>query len=465
MPTQPTLMLSWLDEFRATLKLAWPLIVAQLAGVALTATDVIMMGWLGPEQLAAGSLATSVFFPLFIGGVGVVSATAPLIAQAIGAHQGRSVRRTVRQGFWIAFLATLIITPLVLQTGKFFLVIGQNPAIAALATSYLSTAAFMVLPGLGIIVLRSLLAARGDSAVILWITIIGIFVNALGNYSLMFGNFGLPRLELMGAGISTSIVNFIMFFSALGFVLTNKRYKRYYVLVRLWKPDWPRFFLMLRIGTPIGLILIAEVGLFAVASILMGLLGVAELAAHAVALQLASIAFMVPLGLSQATTVRVGLAYGARDRQGIHRAGWTSLALAMMFMLIPFSLFILFPSVLVGFYLDPANPANRISLALAASYLAVAAAFQLVDGAQTVMSAALRGMSDTRVPMILAVIGYWGFGLLTAWFFGFVLNWRGVGVWMGLAAGLAFVAVVLTVRFGLRERLGLLRFENSYQRK
>jgi len=446
----------WMAELRATFVLAWPLVVAQLAGVALTATDVVMMGWLGPEQLAAGSLATSVFFPLFIGGVGVVSATAPLIAQAIGAHEGRSVRRTVRQGFWIAFLATILITPMVLQTGNFFRLIGQNPAIAALAQNYLSTAVFLVFPGLGIIVLRSLLAARGNSAVILWITVLGIFINALGNYALMFGHFGLPRLELRGAGISTSTVNLLMFLMALGFVTTHKRYKRYYVLVRLWKPDWPRFFLMLRIGAPIGLILVAEVGLFAVASIMMGFLGVAELAAHAVALQLASIAFMVPLGLSQAATVRVGLAYGARNRQAIHRAGWTSMALAMVFMLIPFSLFTLFPSVLVGFYLDPASPANRVSLALAASYLGVAATFQLVDGAQTVMSAALRGMSDTRVPMILAVIGYWGFGLLTAWFFGFVLNWRGVGVWMGLAAGLAFVAVVLTTRFAMRERLGLL---------
>jgi len=446
----------WMAELRATFMLAWPLVVAQLAGVALTATDVIMMGWLGPEQLAAGSLAASVFFPLFVGGIGVVSVTAPLIAQAIGARRARSVRRTVRQGFWIAFLATLIITPLVFQIGNFFRLIGQDPNIAALSQTYMSTAVFLVFPGLGIIVLRSLLTARGDSAVILWITLVGIIVNALGNYALMFGNFGLPRLELLGAGISTSVVNSLMFVAALGFVLTHKRYKRYYVLVRVWKPDWARFFLMLRIGAPIGLTLMAEVGLFALASILMGLLGVGELAAHAVALQLASIAFMVPLGLSQATTVRVGLACGQGDTAAVHRAGWTSLALAMAFMLIPFTLFILFPSILVGLYLDPANPANRASLTLAASYLGVAAAFQLVDGAQVVMAAALRGMSDTRAPMVVAMIGYWGFGVGTAWFFGFVLNWRGIGVWIGLAAGLAFVAVVLTTRFAMRERLGLL---------
>ncbi len=453
MPAQNPSINGWTAELRATFVLAWPLVVAQLASVALTATDVIMMGWLGPEQLAAGSLAASVFFPLFVGGIGVVSVTAPLIAQAIGARRARSVRRTVRQGFWIALVITLVITPPVFQIGNFFSLIGQDPNIAALSQTYMSTAVFMTFPALTIIVLRSLLTARGDSAVILWITVLGIFVNALGNYALMFGNFGLPRLELLGAGISTSVVNSLMFVAALGFVVIHKRYKRYYVLVRVWKPDWARFFLMLRIGAPIGLTLMAEVGLFAVASILMGLLGVAELAGHAVALQLASIAFMVPLGLSQATTVRVGLACGGGDTAAIHRAGWTSLALAMAFMLIPFTLFILFPSVLVGLYLDPAN---RASLTLAASYLGVAAAFQLVDGAQVVMAAALRGMSDTRAPMVVAMIGYWGFGVGTAWLFGFVLNWRGIGVWIGLAAGLAFVAVVLSARFALRERLGLL---------
>ncbi len=446
---------SWKKELRATFTLAWPLVAAQLAGIALTATDVVMMGWLGPEELAAGSLATSVFFPLFVGGIGVVSATAPLIAQAIGAREGRSVRRTVRQGFWIAILATLLITPLVLSTGDFFRFIGQDPEIAALAETYLSTAVFMTLPAMAIIALRSLLAARGNSSVVLWISVLGIFVNAGGNYALMFGNFGLPRLELLGAGISTTIVHSIMFLAALGFVLTHRRYRRYYVLVRLWKPDWPRFFQMLRIGTPIGLTLVSEVGLFGVASIFMGLLGVPELAAHAVALQLASIAFMVPLGLSMATTVRVGLAYGANDPEAIRRAGWTSMALALGFMLIPFTLFILFPSALVGLYLNPANPENLASLTLAASYLGVAAAFQLVDGAQVIMAAALRGMSDTRTPMIIAIIGYWGVGLGTAWLYGFVLGWRGIGVWMGLAAGLAFVAIVLSARFAMRERLGL----------
>ena len=446
---------NWRQEFSATLKLAWPLVVSQLASISLNATDVIMMGWLGPDHIAAGSLANSLFFTLFLGGLGLVSATSPLIAQAIGARKGKQVRRIVRQGLWAAALFTLLMTPAVFQLGYVFHALGQDPVVIGLAQSYLSTAVLMVFPGLGLVVMRALLSARGDTTIVLWVTVLGIFVNALGNYALMFGNFGLPRLELAGAGISTSIVHLVMFLSLLSFVLFNRRYRRYHILARFYKPDWPRFFQLLRIGAPISLTILSEVGLFGAASILMGVLGRTELAAHAVALQCASISFMIPLGLSQATTVRVGLAYGAGDRPGIGRAGWMSMVIGMFFMLVAAALFVVFPERLVAFYLDPADPKNLATLALAASYLGVAAAFQLVDGAQAIMVASLRGLSDTRVPMIVAFAGYWIVGLGTAWLFGFVLGWRGVGIWMGLAAGLTFVAIILTLRFVWRDRLGL----------
>ncbi len=454
--TQPPGPSGWRAEFQNTMKLAWPLVIAQLAGIALNATDVVMMGWLGPSHLAAGSLANSLFFTLFLGGLGLVMATSPMIAQAIGARVGKSVRRTVRQGIWISLLFTVLATPLVFQLGHVFDRLGQDPEVVALATRYLSTAVWMIFPGLGIVVMRSLLSARGDTHVVLWVTVIGIFVNALGNYGLMFGNFGLPKLEMVGAGISTSLVHFVMFGFLLAFVLFHKRYRRYHVLVRFFKPDWPRFFSLLRVGTPISLTIMSEVGLFGAASILMGMLGKYELAAHAVALQLASIAFMVPLGLSQATTVRVGLAYGGKDHVGVGQAGWVSMGIGTLFMLVPCTIFILFPNGLVSLYLDANNPENYIPLGLAASFLGVAALFQLVDGAQVLMVAALRGLSDTRVPMIVAFIGYWGVGLGVAYIFGFVLQWGGVGIWLGLAAGLAFVAVIVTFRFAMRERLGLL---------
>ncbi|MCF6327776.1 MAG: MATE family efflux transporter [Devosiaceae bacterium] len=456
MPTKSPKTADWASEFRATLTLAWPLVVAQLAGIALSATDVIMMGWLGANNLAAGSLANSIFFTLFLGGVGLVTATAPLFAQAIGARQNRSIRKIIRQGFWLAAAFSILATPLVLQLGPVFRLLGQDPQVISLAETYLSSAVWMLFPGFGIVIFRSLLAARGDSKVILWVTVGGIFINALANYGLMFGNFGLPRLEMLGAGITTSLVNLIMFGILLAFVVFNSRYRRYYILVRPFKPDWPRFRQLLFIGAPISLTIMSEVGLFGAASILMGLLGTDELAAHAIALQLAAIAFMVPLGISQATTVRVGIAYGAKSPLGVGIAGWTSMGLGTVFMVLPLAIFLLFPAFLVTLFLDPTNPNNLEVLALAASFLAVAAAFQLVDGAQILMVAALRGLSDTKIPMFLALFGYWIVGMGTAYLFGFLLEWRGIGIWIGLASGLAFVAIVLTVRFAMREKLSLL---------
>lgn len=451
---------SWLDELRATLVLAWPLVVAQLAGAMLFATDVVMMGWLGPKTLAAGALATSFLHPVFLGGLGVVTATAPMIAQAIGARQSRSVRRTVRQGFWVSVLLACLFTPIILNSQRLFLLLGQDPEVTALAQGYLNFAVGMILPGLLMIALRSLLQARGTTTIILLITVAGIFVNALGNYALMFGNFGFPRLELIGAGISTTIVNWVMFGLALAFVVFNKRYRRYHILVRLWKPDWARFREIFRIGLPIGFTITSEVGIFGVAVIMMGWLGTNEVAAHAVALQCASIAFMVPLGLSQATIVRVGLFVGAGRLDGIAKAGWTSLGLTLFVMSLTCAAFLLFPTALVGIFLDVDVPENQASLLLAASYLAIAGLFQLVDGAQAVMAAALRGMSDTKVPMIVALFGFWVVGAGTAYWAGFVLDLRGIGIWIGLASALAFVAVVMTIRFALRERLGLTSFKS-----
>jgi MATE family multidrug resistance protein len=189
----------------------------------------------------------------------------------------------------------------------------------------------------------------------------------------------------------------------------------------------------------------------------MGRIGTDEIAAHAIALQCASMAFMVPLGLGIAATVRVGHAYGRSDPEGISKAGWTAFALGIGFMAVASILFLTMGPVIVTWFLDPRVPENANALALAATFLVVAGVFQLVDGAQVVAAHALRGLSDTKIPMLLAILGYWGVGLPTSYILGFVVGWQGVGIWMGLAVGLAFVAVVLVSRFAMRDRLGLLR--------
>jgi MATE family multidrug resistance protein len=449
--------ISWGTEARQSFALAWPLIAAQVAQNLLFTTDVVLMGWLGPRYLAAGTLANALLIPLLLTGIGIVGAVAPLVAQARGAGNIKAVRRIVRQGFWVAILMATLLLPIILNVRAIFTFIGQDPEVTALAEGYLFAGAWMLYPALGIIVIRSLLAAFDDTKAILLITVLGVAVNGLAAYALIFGQFGFPRLELRGAAIATGLVNVVMFFTMLAYTLTHRKFKRFNILARFFKPDWNHFRAIFRIGLPIGLTVAAEVGLFSVAAMLMGRLGTNEVAAHAVALQMASTAFMVPLGLGMAATVRVGIAYGRGDPDGIHKAGWTALAMGTGFMAMTCIAFVVLPQTLVGIFLNKADPANAAALGLAATYLGIAGIFQLVDGAQVVAAHALRGLSDTKVPMVLAILGYWAVGLPIAYVLGFVLNWRGAGIWYGLAAGLAFVAVVLVARFALHERLGLLR--------
>ncbi|WP_246132836.1 MATE family efflux transporter [Devosia ginsengisoli] len=455
--TSLSMSASWGDELRATFALAWPLVIAQLAQNALTATDVIMLGWLGPTHLAAGTLATTFLMPFLVCGVGIVGAVAPLVAQARGARDIKAVRRVVRQGMWAAILLAVLFTPILLQIRPIYAALGQDPTITLMAEEYIQVGVWMLFPALTIIALRSLLSAFDATRIILLVTVGGVLFNAFANYGLIFGHFGMPRLELRGAALATVLANIVMFGLMLAYVLRQRRFKRFYVLMRLWKPDWPRFREIFRIGTPIGLTVLAEVGLFTAAALLMGLLGTDEVAAHAIALQCASMAFMVPLGLGIAATVRVGMAYGRGDAEGIRKAGWTAFALGTSFMAVSCALFLTLGPSIVALFLDPRVPENAHALALAGTFLVVAGVFQLVDGAQVVAAHALRGLSDTKIPMVFAILGYWAIGLPTAWLFGFVIGWRGVGIWLGLAAGLAAVAVVLVARFAMRERLGLLR--------
>ncbi|GGC95729.1 MATE family efflux transporter [Aquisalinus flavus] len=445
----------WLVELGATLRLAWPLIIAQLAQMAIFTTDTLMMGWLGPEYLATGTLAVAYLHPLFVFGLGLLFALSPMMAQALGARQFRNVRRTARQGFWAALAMSAVIIPILWQVRPLLGLTGQTEATLAMAEIYVHTAVFSIIPMLLFVVLRTLVSVHGETRIVLIITLSGIAVNALGNYTLMFGNFGAPRLELLGAAISTVTVNTVMLLLLLAYVQLRRRFRRYHIFARFWRPDWQRFRQIFTLGSPIGLQSMAEVGLFAAAAMMMGRIGTDELAAHAIALQLAALAFMIPFGLSQATTIRVGLAAGEGRRAGIGIAGWASYLVAMTVMSMTALIFWQMPKPLIHLFLNPAAPENAVPIALAVGYLGVAALFQLVDGAQVVAGAALRGLSDTTVPMVIALIGYWLVGMPLSYWLGFHTPLEGMGVWYGLAAGLAVVAVVLTGRFILRERFGL----------
>ncbi|MDJ0944981.1 MAG: MATE family efflux transporter [Kiloniellales bacterium] len=445
----------WRRESAALLRLALPIILTGLADMAINATDIVMMGWLGPQALAAGILGGHFYAFLHFFALGTLAAVAPMIAQALGARQFRMVRRSVRQGLWVALTLALPGVVVILNARPILEVLGQSTALTPLTESYLDARVWGYLPGLWFLVLAHFCAAHSRPRAILCVTLVAIAVNALGNYGLMFGNFGLPRLELVGAGISSALVDGFAAMALLAFVLTDRRFRRYRVLGRIWRADWARYREIFRIGLPIAGTVLAEIGLFLGSSLLLGWLGEAQLAGHAVAIQCAAIAYMVPYGLGQAATVRVGLTAGAGDAAGAARAGWTALAWGCGFMVLPALVFWLWARPLVGLFLDLADPASRAALDFAVAFLGIAAVFQLVDGAQCIANGALRGLKDTRIPMLLACVSYWLVGYGAALVFGFQLGWGGVGVWVGLAFGLATAALALTWRF--LDRLRALR--------
>jgi MATE family multidrug resistance protein len=244
-------------------------------------------------------------------------------------------------------------------------------------------------------------------------------------------------------------------------VLLHPKFRRYRLFGRFWRADWERFREVWWIGTPIAVTLTLEVGVFATAVFLMGLISRESIAAHAIAIQIAALTFMVPMGLGQAATVRVGLFYGRRDPQGIKVAGWVAFALGVGFMSLTALIILAVPEPLVRLFLDPAQPASAEVISLALSFLLVAAFFQIFDGAQVVGAGMLRGLQDTSVPMLYAAFGYWGIGLGTGVGLAFGLGWGGVGIWIGLAAGLGVVSALMVGRWMRRERLGLVTWPLS----
>lgn len=454
---------SWSGEFRTTLTLAWPLVLSQLATVAMSTTDVVMMGWLGPVPLAAGTLGSSIIFPLVFFGIGTLTAVAAMCAQELGARRYRGVRRTVRQGLWISAAMALPFTVVVWNGRELLLLMNQDPEIVALSEEYMRAAVWLLFPSFAFIVLRNFIAAHGRPRAALVATLCAIVVNGLADYALMFGKLGFPRWELFGAGLATTIIHFFMAAFLLGFVLSDRRFKRYWVLARFWRSDWPRFLELLRIGVPSGFMTLAEAGLFAIAAFLIGQFGAAPLAGHAVALQCSAVTFMIPLGISQAATVRVGLAWGRGDEDGIAKAGYSALGLGVLVMFPAATAFWVFGRTLSGFYLDLDDPSHAPAIGFAVSYLAVAAIFQLVDGGQAIAAGALRGLNDTRVPMMLALVCYLGLGFGSAGVLAFELDFQGVGVWIGLAIGLAAACVALVWRFVKRRDLRLTRPERIFR--
>ncbi|MDD9911131.1 MAG: MATE family efflux transporter [Ahrensia sp.] len=447
--------LTFAGHLKATLVLGAPLVAAQLSQMLIGVVDTIMLGWLGTEELAAGTLAFQAFFICLIFGIGFGAGMMPLIAGALGADNPQEVRRATRMGLWALLGLGLVLQLPLWFTGELLLLLGQDPLLAQLAEGYMRIAQWSLIPALMIIGLRAFLTSIERPNAVLGITIFTAILNGVFNYAFIFGNFGAPRLEMQGAAVATLLANVLAFLAAFAYVAWLKEAKPYALFTRFWRPDWPALSETFRIGVPVSLTIFAEAGLFSAASLMIGWLGTVPLAAHGIALQIASIAFMIPMGLSQAGSVRVGRAAGAGDRRAIGRAGHATLLLALIFAVASALVMLVYPDALVMLFLDADDASLPAVVAYAVPLLWTAAAFQLVDSAQAVGAGNLRGLKDTKIPLVIAVISYWGVGLSVAYIFAFPAGLGGVGVWSGLAAGLGVAAILLNSRFERRDRLNL----------
>ena len=450
-------------ELGALLRLATPLVGANLLQMGVYAIDVVFVARLTPLDLAASTLGVFLYSLMLWMMLGLATACAPLIAAELGRrrHAVREVRRSFRMAMWLAALVSLPIMILLANGTTILLFARQDPEVARRAGAFLDILLFAMVPAIFAGVMRTAAAALGRPGWALGVTAMALGLGALGNWLLVFGHGGFPALGLEGSAIA-SVATTMAMMIAYGLILSfDPRLRRYRLFGRWWRPEWSRLAEIVKLGVPIAFTFVLEGALFGGAALLMGRIGVAAIAAHAVALNIAALTFQIPLGVAQAATIRVGMAYGARDRDAVGRAGRVALGVGIGIMAFTALLIFSLPRLFVSIYLDVDAPANTVVVALALQYLIVAAIFQLVDGAQAVAAGVLRGVQDTRVPMLIAAFGYWVAGFGTSIYLGFQVGWQGVGIWIGLAVGLLVVSALLLWRWRARERLGLLRWATA----
>lgn len=438
---------AYLAQTRALLVLGLPLIGSHVARMAIGVADTVMVGWYDVDALAGLVIATSMQFVLFMLGSGFAIALLGVLANALARGDEVQVRRSTRMALWLSIAHAALIMPVLWWSGPVLLGLDQAPVVAGFAQDYLRISGWGVALILCGMVLNSYLAAMERTQVILWITVIGIPVNVALNWVLIFGHLGLPELGVRGAALASVAVQAGQLGLMLGYALWLPQARRFALMQRFWRPDWGALWHVLRLGLPVGVTAVAEIGLFAAANVMMGWIGVVPLAAHGIAIQIAGVAFMVHLGLSNAATIRIGQAQGRDDLPAMRQIAVAVLGLCTAVAGAVIALFLAAPEVLVGAYLDMHNPLAGQILALASHLLVWAAAFQLFDAVQAITLGLLRGVQDTRVPMWLTGFAYWVVGMPAAYLLAFSLGMGPGGLWAGLTVGLLVAAVLLLWRF------------------
>ncbi|MFC3126736.1 MATE family efflux transporter [Pseudoroseomonas globiformis] len=443
----------WGRELRATLGLAWPLALTNLSQIALVLTDTLFLGRIGELPLAAVTLGGNLYFIALAPAFGAAFAASAMLAQERGrvSHHMREMRRTVRAALWLGIPLFILLGSLLWNAGAILLATGQDPALAAEAQRYTRALLWGMPFFYGFAVLRGFLAALERPAPALWVSALAILLNAVLLWLMVAEGLGFPSMGVVGAGLSSAIANGAMLAGLAFWIARDRNLSRFRLMGRLWRADWRRMREAVAVGLPIAGSMLLEIGIFSATALVMGWFSPMAVAAHAVALQVASACFMVPMGVGQAATARVGLAAGAGDVAGVRRAGWVAIGLGGGFMAATAAVLLLAPHSVAALFLAPDMAETRT---LAATLLMVAGVFQLSDGVQAVAAGALRGLKDTRMPLLFAALGYWGLGLPIGLGLGFTAGWGPLGVWIGLVAGLAVVAVLMTLRWAQLTRPG-----------
>lgn len=436
-PGRARRMRLFLHELDRLLRTAGPIVVSQLGQVGMNTVDTLMVGPLGATALAATAFSGAIHNTTIQICFGIVMGMSPLVSQAFGAGDRARCREVLVQGLWLAVALSIPLFWVSVEGEAIANGLGQDGDVASLAGGYLFALAFGVLPMLLFMAFRQYLEGMGLTRAPMVITLFGLVLNVFANWVFIYGVEGwIPAMGVVGTGWATSFVRWAMLFATLGYLAWHPRLRPFHGV--RWRPDRRLLDRIARIGTPIGAQLGLEVGLFAFAAVMMGWFGPVELAAHQVTINIAATTFMVALGVSVAGSIRVGQHIGAGSPRGVRRAVVGTYILAVGFMGVCALLFVAVPESLIGLYTD--DPAI---LALGTALLAFAAAFQLFDGAQVGGIFLLRGAADTKVPTVLAALGYWGIGVPTAYVLGFHSPLGPAGIWAGLATALAVVALLM----------------------
>ena len=435
-------------HIRPNFLLAYPVMLSMLGQVMTGVADSVMIGWTGATPLAASSFA-NVFFsiPLFFG-IGVSYAITPLVAQAEGAHEETKIIDTLKNGALINLVTGFILVILIFSIIPFMHSMGQPDDAVTLAIPYLSIIAIAIIPTMIFQTYRQFAEGLQRTRVAMIIVVGSNLINIVLNYLLIFGHYGFPELGLNGAGWATLISRCIMALSMMGYVFYGKKFQAFKTGFSIGKYSRTLISNMLHIGIPAGSQFIFEAGAFGFSALMMGWIGTTALAAHQIAINLATISYMTTSGLGAAAAIRVGNFFGQHDRNNMRGSAFTMIGMSVVLMMTWALLFIFGRHFLPSLYID-----DQAVIELTASLLIVAAFFQLSDGVQVVTAGALRGLQDVKVPSLLIFVAYWIIALPLGYWFAFPLKMGANGIWIGLSIGLTLTATAMVVRFNRLSRL------------